>query len=47
MRYIYKHKKHDWEKKRRRKQALRDIAMGCSAGLMFGLILGLMLVLPA
>lgn len=47
MRYVYKHKRHDWERKRRRKQALRDITMGCSAGLMFGLILVLMFVLPA
>lgn len=47
MRYVYKHKKHDWERKRRRKQALHDIALGCSAGLAFGLILGLMFILPA
>lgn len=47
MRYVYKHKRHDWERKRRRKQALHDIALGCSAGLAFGLILGLMFILPA
>lgn len=47
MRYVYKHKRHDWERKRRRKKALHDTLLGCSAGLMFGLLLGLMFILPA
>lgn len=45
--YRYKHKKHDWERKRRRRTAIQQLGLGCLGGLMFGLVLGLMFILPA